>query len=237
MAIKKAPLYQQAYDAVRNKIISGELAPGATFAVQTIADEYDISRTPVREAIRQLTQEGLLEAMRDGRVRVYSPSVEALAEIYLVRASLEASAASAAVVRRPKIDMSALWDAHQRGVAAVEANDWVVTAQTNTEFHDQLVGLAENATARRILDSLRYHVINYRRLSMQFPPRRTIAVKIHGKILELMREGDAEAVGAKVHAHVLMSGAWAITNLKPQPEGDTPSMQYLRHIMEHYSTE
>lgn len=237
MAIKKAPLYQQAYDAVRNKIISGELAPGAPVAVQTIADEFDISRTPVREAIRQLTQEGLLEAMRDGRVRVYSPSVAALAEIYLVRASLEASAASAAVVRRPKADVSALREAHERSVAAVEANEWAATAEANTEFHDRLVSLAENTTARRILDSLRYHILNYRRLSMQFPPRRAAAVKAHGEILELMREGDAEAVGAKVHAHVLMAGAWAITNLKPQTEGDTPSMQYLRHVMEHYTEE
>lgn len=231
MQVNREPLYKQAHAAVRERIINGELKPGSRVDVQTIADELDISRTPVREAIRQLTQEGLLEPQRDGRVHVYSPSVDDLAEIYIVRAALEGMAALVTSSREPPPDLTVIEEAHARGVAAVRADDWKGVADANTDFHEGLVRLSENANSLRILDSVRFHVRSYRQLSMQFPQRREVAAKAHGQILELLHRRDTEAVRQKVYGHVILAGAWAVTNLKPDAAGDTPSTQYLRRSL------
>lgn len=231
MEINRIPLYQQAYLALRDGIATGQLEPGDRVDVQTIADELDISRTPVREAVRQLIQEGLLEAERGGRARVYSPSTEDIAEIYLVRASLEAMAAEVIVRREPPIDLAPLEEAHRRSLRALEADDSHEVSAANTAFHEGIVELSENATCVRLLDTIRLQILRYRRLSMQFPQRRRIAVQEHGTILELLRNRDP-GVGGFLSKHVLQAAGAALEILRPRGEKDTPAMEFVRRSMQ-----
>lgn len=234
MTINRLPLYQQAYLALRHAIADGELTPGDRVDVQTMADRLDISRTPVREAIRQLIQEGLLEASRDGRVHVYSPSVEDLAEIYLVRASLEAMAAEVVATKEPPADLSGLEEAHDRGLRAAEADDWREVSAANTAFHEGIIALSENATCLRILDTIRLQVHRYRNLSMQFPQRRDTAVSEHGQLLAMLQARDAAAVRHRLYQHVLEAGRFAVSTLKPDTVDDTPAVRFVRRVDEHH---
>jgi DNA-binding GntR family transcriptional regulator len=224
--LTKTPLYQQAYEQLRDRIASGQFQPGDRVDVQTVANELGISRTPVREAIRQLIQDGLIEAERDGRARVYNPSVESLAEIYVVRAALESAAVTVAATLYD-LDLTELRASHQESLAAMEAGDSVRVSQCNTRFHDGLLLLAENQTIRKTLDTLRFHIVRFRLLSMQFPERRKNALEAHEEILALLADGDSSA-SERTYAHVLQAGTWAIGMLKPDSVNDTPSITYLR---------
>jgi DNA-binding GntR family transcriptional regulator len=235
-AIARVPLYQQAYLDLRSRIASGEFKPGARVDVQTIADELEISRTPVREAIRQLLQDGLLEASRDGRVSVFSPSPEQLAEIYIARASLEATSVSVALRSGVSIDTSELRSTVERAAAAMSTDDWQTVVQANSSFHEWLMGLSHSGFIQRIMGSSQIYVTRYRGLSMQFPHRQAAAQAAHEEILRLLDAND-ESVAAYIYEHVSLAGGWAIQNLKPDAAADTPSMACLRRTWEEYSTD
>lgn len=237
MTINRLPLYQQAYHALRDRIGNGELAPGAHVDVQKFADELDISRTPVREAIRQLLQEGLLEGSRDGRARVFSPSVEDLAEIYITRAALESTSIEVAIKEGGDLELGRLENAVKRGRQGVEEDHWQLIVDANTDIHDWLLDASQSSYIRRFTAPMRVYVMRYRSLSMQFAHRRVIAQDAHEELLELVRRRD-ESARDYIYRHVILAGAWAIQNLKPDPSGDTPSVAYLRTAwLEHNAAE
>src|SRR4051812_49482729 len=90
---------EQVYRRVREAILEGEIAPGATMSQVALADDLGISRTPLREALRMLQTEGLVDAERNRRVRVAPLSPADLEELYVMRVALEAEAIRLAVPR------------------------------------------------------------------------------------------------------------------------------------------
>jgi DNA-binding GntR family transcriptional regulator len=224
--INRLPLYQQAYLALRERIATGELAPGMRLDVQTLADELDISRTPVREAIRQLLQDGLLEMERDGRVKVFSPSVNDLAEIYIARASLESTAAAVAVASGAPLDIAVFEDAVARGRRGCETGDWKEVAHANREFHEAMILASGSSYAQQIDAVLRIRVHRFRNMALQYVERQRRSVEGHARILELLRTGDP-AAERETYRHVLEAGAWAVQAMQGVSEEDSPSIRFL----------
>jgi DNA-binding GntR family transcriptional regulator len=225
--INRLPLYQQAYLALRQRIASGEFAPGMRLDVQTVADELDISRTPVREAIRQLLQDGLLEVERDGRVRVFDPNVSDLAELYIARASLEATAVAVVVATSEPLDFSRLEDAVERGRRGLERGDWQDTAQANRDFHETIIQASRSVYAEELTDVLRIRIIRFRNLALQFRERQRRSLEGHARILEMVREGDPNAE-LEIYRHVLEAGAWAVRALLAHGDDESPSVRFVQ---------
>src|SRR4051794_30999945 len=96
------------YLRVREAILEGEIAPGATMSQVALADELGISRTPLREALRMLQSEGLIDAERNRRVRVATISARDLEELYVMRVTLGAEPTRLAVPRRRAEDLARL---------------------------------------------------------------------------------------------------------------------------------
>lgn len=227
--IQREPLYQQVRAELRNRIVTGQLKAGDRIEVQSLADSLGISRTPVREAVRQLVQEGLLEDSDDGRVRVYSPSPEDLADIYILRAALESSAAAIAIRTAPDSDLVAIQRIHEDGQRATEPDDISNAVECNTKFHTALLRLADSETAHRLLSMIEMVAFRYRTLAMHASERRQKASSGHDVIVELLRARDPE-VETVVRNHILEAGAWAINYLKPDTTGDSRQMSYLRQF-------
>lgn len=226
--VSRVPLYQQVYLELREKILSGELLPGSRVDVQSVADVRGVSRTPTREAIRQLIQEGLLESDRDGRAYVFNPSIPVLADIYLVRASLEAVSAAVLAANHDQIDFSILVEACNSCTHAVKSNDWRGIVDATTAWHEGLVSLASNPTAMKFLESSKAHILRHRALSMRVSDRAHAACDTHMEILALIQAGDVQSAQEKVFKHVLAAGRWAIEHLAPDTGSDTYSMRFLR---------
>src|SRR5579875_1078064 len=132
------------YVKLREEIVSGSLAAGAPLVEGAVAARYGMSRTPVREALRRLQQDGLVErADRGMRVRTRSP--EEILEIYEVRIVLEAEAARGAAERATRLDLMRIAGALDRMKAADPADAGAMAA-TNRAFHEALWSASHNGT-------------------------------------------------------------------------------------------
>src|SRR6478609_8207019 len=96
------------YDRVRTAILNGELAPGAIMSQVSLAEELGISRTPLREALRMLQSEGLIEAEPNRRVRVAPMSPEDLEDLWIIRVTLETEALRLSMPRMTADDLARL---------------------------------------------------------------------------------------------------------------------------------
>ena len=227
MVVSRLPLYEQVYKELRDQIASGQLLPGRRLDIQDIADKLKVSRTPTREAVRQLTHDGLVEMDRDGRSSVSSASLPDLAEIYTVRAALEATAAYLVAIRR-SADLGPLEETIERAEGAYEQGNWMAVSTAHAAFHKTLIGMSQSTSIIRILDTFEIRTSQHRRISMQSDVRRRAAMTAHSEILEFLKSGQADAAKSRVRLEMIEAGEFAIHCYDNDPSDDTPSMHYLR---------
>jgi DNA-binding GntR family transcriptional regulator len=171
-----------------------------------LAGELQVSRTPVREAVRRLVGENILEVTLQG-VRLYLPSVEDLAEVYYTRAILEGAAARLAA----SIDGAAL--AKRLRAILKEAQPLLDTdnhdafARLNGRFHGAIVASSGNRRIRELLDSLETIIVRYRRMSLLYPEHLRRSYEDHVKIAELLEKERPEEVEGQIRDHILRAGA------------------------------
>jgi DNA-binding GntR family transcriptional regulator len=133
---------------IRAAIISGEYKPGARLAEAALVDAFSVSRNTLREALRMLTQEGLLVRRPHAGVIVAIPSLASIIDIYRVRRMIEVQALRDAPPRHPA--GRALATAVDTALAARLVGDWAAVGTANMEFHRGIVALADSARLDRI---------------------------------------------------------------------------------------
>jgi DNA-binding GntR family transcriptional regulator len=178
------------YDRLRAAILNGEFRPGAVLAETALAETYGVSRTPVREALRRLEQDAIIE--RNGRqltVRVTTP--EEVLEIYDCRIVLEGMAAEWAARMRSDYDL-ALMDRALNRMANLQHATPSEMSSINHVFHDCLWRASHNSTLFDLLERLELHIRRYPEPTVSQPGRWDEAVREHEGILEAIRMRDAE---------------------------------------------
>jgi DNA-binding GntR family transcriptional regulator len=181
------------YQEVRDKIVCGELKPGAILTEARLADEYGVSKAPVREALVLLGHEGLVESMpRTGHV-VASFTVQDVLETFHLRTILETEAAGLAAERITEEGIAALLKNVNEEFAlsekAHEDNFYEKTHELNMEFHQLIAQAAGN---RRLADLIKQLMDDMRRM-LAFDPR-FVTPRQHMEIVEALNRGDrAEA--------------------------------------------
>lgn len=188
------------YDRIREDILSGDLAPGAALAELAMADRYGTSRTPIREALRRLEQDGLVErADRGMRVRVRSQ--EEILEIYDVRVSLEATAARWAADRRTELDLARLRRAHER-MQQVDATDGARMAESNRRFHETLWMASHNGALIDLLRHLSAHLTRYPETTLTWKGRWAAVLAEHSHLIEAIEQRDTAKAGSVAEEHM-----------------------------------
>lgn len=223
--VKRTPLYEQVYDILLERIKNGHLPAGEIVDAQSIADSLGISRTPVREAIRNLVQVGVLEADGNLRARVYLPNVNELAEIYQIRSAMYSVTAQTVAVFHAELDLTYLRSSVPTHINELEPEQ---IADANNQFHRELVRLSTNQASLKLQSTMSLQVRQYRHFAMRYPERRSGSVKDHQQILQLIEQGNAEGARRETYAHILRAGAWAICHLAPDPSRDSMPMRFLR---------
>ena len=141
--------------AIRHKILTGELEPGSRITEQKLAEEFGSSRAPIREALRQLEQEGLLEYSRNVGCSVKKITLEDAYEIYLLRANLEMTALRQFHCQFPEEDLAVL-----RGILAdmlqVEPENLLAIVENDNRFHRVIVQRAGLPRLLKFWDDLNY---------------------------------------------------------------------------------
>lgn len=213
--LTKEPFYQQAYDALKDDIISGRLKPGEKLTDQGLAERLGISRTPIREAVRQLVKEGLLVGKPNRGVTVFSPSPQDVAEIYALRAALEGLAASLAALNNRRVQyIIQMEEVVEEAKGLAQTHDSTGVARKNTQFHDLILAASESDTLIKLLDPLRNKAILCRLSSMQYPTNLNISIKEHETIIDHLKKGDSLQSGRLVQQHILQAGRRLLEQLQ-----------------------
>ena len=193
-----------AYTRVRGLILSGELAPGAVLPQAALAQTIGISTTPLREALRRLKQEGLveLEAHRDARVRPLD-AAEAR-DLLEMRRSLDPLAASLAAQRRTEADLADMRAALD-GLEALSARPSLAQLESHHRFHAAIHRASHNALLVATLDGLWVKTDRYRRHGLEAgrtDEERDARATEHRLLFEAVRDGDADSAADLMLRHV-----------------------------------
>jgi DNA-binding GntR family transcriptional regulator len=206
-------LFEQIHGLLWDKIRSGEIVPGQRLKDIEWARKLSVSRTPVREAMRKMQQEGVLVPLAQGGYEVRATSRADLIELYRCRAALEALAAEEAAARFDDTAARAFDDLVARCDAAIARDDLDGAFALNTRFHEALLELCGNQHLRTLLDTLHRLVLFYRaallRLSRNDPKNKALYLERlrvkqerHREILAALRVRDGARAAALMQAHV-----------------------------------
>ena len=213
-----------AYGELRRRILSGEIGPGVELSQARLATELGISRTPLREATRQLQNEGLLIGERNRRLRVAEVSLADLDEIYAIRITTEAFALRVAVPRMTDECLSSLGSALASLEAAALDSDTERVEVAHRQFHSGLVAPAGERIAL-LSRTLWDHTVRYRAafLSTATNPIGTMfeANADHHVILDAAARGNADLAGALLAAHY---GRTARSVIRAVDPGHSPDL-------------
>lgn len=206
--LAKTPLYEQAYQAILRDILAGSLGPGQRLTDTMLAERLGISRTPIREAIRRLENEGILIGQLNRGVSVFRPTVDDVMEIYAIRASVEALGARLAAMNPNRAEQIAeMEEALENARAAVERGDASEVTVSNSRIHDALMTAAGSPHLLEVTKRLRYRATLCRLESLRHHLHAEISLEEHAVIIEHTRDGRADAAARFMTSHVLNAGA------------------------------
>lgn len=163
---KQTPLYNQVYDILWEKILSGELRPCQRMRHVDLAQTLNVSRTPVREALRKLEQEGVLRALGGGGYEVRSVEPNDLKKLYRCRMALEMLAVEDATSRLSKTDLERLQGIIHTTRMAIDDRDFDAALKHNTEFHRIIFGCCGNSYLINMIESLQRQILFNRKWLM-----------------------------------------------------------------------
>lgn len=194
------------YVSVRGRILEGAYSEGARLGEMELAEALGVSRTPVREALRRLESEGLVETLpnRGARVRTWSPAE--LDGIFDLRALLEGHAAALAAPRISDADLNALADlvaGMEAATADAEAPDYDVITELNGRFHGAVVAAAGNPLLPEIARSLVHVPIVVRTFRQYTPDRLRQSMRQHRDLLDALTAHDPAWAEAVMRTHIL----------------------------------
>jgi DNA-binding GntR family transcriptional regulator len=194
-----APSGRSAYLRLLADIRAGALSPGARLRETELAERLGISRTPVREAIRQLEADGLVtHAPRQGAV-VRSLDYAEVMELYEMRAVLEGTAARMAARAASELELGELEALNAELAAATQA---ATAYELNRQFHLTLLDAAKNRFLVKAMSTLQKTMLILGPTTLAAPERAGCAVAEHARILTALRARDEQRAEAEMRAHI-----------------------------------
>ena len=201
--IAPTALYQEVAERLRQRIFAHELAPGDWIDEQRLADEYGISRTPLREALKVLASEGLVELKPRRGCYVTEISRQDLDDIFPLLAMLEGRCAGDAVRQAKPADIAELNDIHARLESAADERRIDAFFEVNQEFHKRIQELAGNRRMLSVIQDLRKALKLSRLHSLSLEGRLQQSLAEHRAIMAAIKAGDATRAEKLMCDHIL----------------------------------
>ncbi len=191
-----------AYERLRDAITAGDLPPGTPLSETTLSAELQISRTPVREALQQLAQEGLVQVIPGRAVSVAAPSMEEVMNVVHLRSLLEPEVSRLAALKATPADVEAMYSAVREMAAAAGAGDRGAWSRADTAFHEGLCGACQNGLLGRLAMQMR------NRVHYMINDPQTAAARVqactdeHLHIVDAIARRDADAAEDAARVHI-----------------------------------
>ena len=207
--LRRASGGQVVYAELKRQILSLELPPGRRLFEPELSRQLQVSRTPLREALRLLLAEDLVDQLPTGGMVVRSLSAQEIDELYTVRACLEGLMAAEAAERMTDAGAEALTRLVARNERLVEFAEDAMNA--GHDFHLEIAEIAAHGWAARLHQQVDGQMARYRAFTNQSQLRRTAALEEHRGILDALISRDAARARQLAEAHVLTARDTALT--------------------------
>lgn len=189
-------------ELLADDIVRGRLPPGLPLDETDIARKFGVSRTPVREAIRQLEATGLAEARPRRGAVVAAMTRERLDEMFFMMLELEALCAREASVRMTACERKILSSLHKDGEIVAETADSVAYGQHNLAFHDLIYKGSHNAFLTEMTLGVRKRLAPFRQAQFDGPGRLLGSHHEHGLVVAAIVSGDGDGASRAMRAHI-----------------------------------
>lgn len=228
--IKRQTLTSAVTESLRQRILSGEFADGQQLRQEALSNEYGVSRVPVREALRQLEAEGLIQIIDHKGAVVSKLSIDDVLELLEIRAMLESSVLRAAIPRQTQADHDMATQALQEFETAFETNDVRHWGDLNSRFHLALYRAAKKPNTLALIEQLHNKTDRYTRMQMLFTRTMARAHEEHTRLLQLCKTGAVDEAAEFIRFHILSAGHALESYLRDQEHSHpTPPSHIATH--------
>jgi DNA-binding GntR family transcriptional regulator len=188
---------------IADEIVRGALLPGAALDETTLARRFEVSRTPVREAIRLLVASGLVEVRAHRAAVVVRPSAEQLAGMFEVMAELEALCAGFAAERMNSAERRTLEEFHEELRVMIQSGDPQRYHEVNEAFHNSIYTGAHNTYLAEITLATRARVQPFRRAQFRNLGRLAKSHIEHDRVVQSILRGEQSLASSAMYAHIV----------------------------------
>jgi DNA-binding GntR family transcriptional regulator len=189
-------------DELADEIARGRLGPGAALDEMSLAERFGVSRTPIREAIRQLEAFGFADARPRRGAVVATITDERLDEMFLVMAEMEGLCSRFAAANMTPDDHAALLEIHEGSRRAAEAHEVERYYEYNTRFHAAIYAGTHNSFLEELTLHVRRRVAPYRRAQFRVSGRLDLSYKEHDAVVQAILRGDGAGAQAAMNGHL-----------------------------------
>ena len=187
---------EEAYEYIRGEIVHNQFRPNEVISENQITDKLNMSRTPVREALKQLEADGLIEM----RENVVAPlTVDAVQEVYELRSLLETFALKKTINLIPIVKLNELEEAFEQAAAK---EDWDEYLQVDTDFHELITHIAGHPRLAQFLSILKAQTARTRHVSSYNPNRMSRSLEEHKEIIKWLRQRNLDEAEKALAYHL-----------------------------------
>jgi DNA-binding GntR family transcriptional regulator len=206
------------YKTLADDIIKGNLRPGEKLDERTLAERFEVSRTPIREALRLLGSRGLVD-MSPRRVGVVaSIGIDRLAELLDADGELESLCARRSAEYMTVMEKKELEFLHEQGAGFAEANDPEGYLGMNDQFHRLLCAGAHNEVLASLVEDLRARLAPFRQAQPEIEVRFSVSHAEHTAVVDAILKGDPEAAYTAMRSHNARLSTTVIRLLRSQQQ-------------------
>lgn len=200
--IKKKTLHEEIANNLRDMIMSGGLKEGDKIKEDELCNSMGISKTPLREALRVLSAEGLIKLVPNRGSYVSTPTFEEIKEMFDVMTVLEGVCARTAAEKMTNKDFESLEELHKKLEENFNNRDQKKYIRYNNQYHSLVQKLAGNRILNQIVNGLRQKILLYRFKSLNLPERFELSIKEHRNLLEAFRQRGPERAEILMRTHL-----------------------------------
>jgi DNA-binding GntR family transcriptional regulator len=215
--LKRRRLVDDAVQTLRTAILNGRIADGARLRQTDLADRLGISRTPIREALVRLQQEGLVELLPGGGVRVKVLNPDEAVELYDVREVLDGLAARLAAGRTAAPSLGRLERSLARQALCVARGDAGPWFAAHVAFHEEIVRAASHRQLARLSTVVRLSIRHFHPLLLRTEHRLEHAYAEHRAIYDAIRTHDTDGAERLARAHIANAKEIVLKTMTQEP--------------------
>lgn len=216
--MESRPIREIAYEVLKHAIITGEIPAGERIVETDYAERLHISRTPLREALRKLERDGLVEYVLRRGVVVRAFTIADVEEIYTIRNALEMLTLPAIIRNATEEDIAGLKERLREMDEVMAHGDIETLSPMARTFHSQLTGLCHQNRILRVIEGQDEFITRFSAMAIRQENRRTQAHEEHYKLVEYVEKRDLEHLEKLMRKHIERSKENCLAALAAQKQ-------------------